>query len=354
MSGIWPKLLKNTTPGRQDVYVGRPTFQDLHQQNAMTDARRYHNHSERCLSAMGRVKPEKDREIEKYMEYLSVEKDASPRTIIAYRGALYAYKAFMGSNVRWRTHQSDNFRKFLCDCNQRQLAHSTVRLIFAALRSFYKFLVAREGYQSNPIEQIRLPKAEKYLPLYLTPSQMDKLITVPAWTKRHNQAPRWKAARDIAMFEFLYVAGLRVSELAALDVADLDMSGPQTVRVLGKGRKERLVPVGEMALEAIEFYREIAELPETGPLFISKLRKRISARSIWLAVRTWAKEASLPPGTSPHKLRHSFASHLLDHGADLRSVQILLGHERLNTTASYTHVTPERLKLAYDQAHPRL
>lgn len=317
----------------------------------MTNARRYHNHSERCLSSLGRIKPGKDQTIDKYLDYLAVERDASPHTICAYRIALYEFKRFMGPGVRWRTHQPDNFRAFLRDCMRQKWSRSYVRLTFAALRSFYKFLIKREGYKVNPIEQIYLPKAEKSLPLSLSVSQVGELISVPARAERSRQAPEWAAARDTAIFELFYGAGLRLNELSALDVEDLDTS-LSTVRVMGKGRKERILPVGEMALQAIEAYRHKAQV-RAGPLFISKLRKRISGRSIWLMVKSRVKDTSIPVQISPHKLRHSFAGHLLDNGADLRSVQTLLGHVSLNTTQIYTHITPERLKKAYDQAHPR-
>ena len=257
----------------------------------------------------------------------------------------------MGPNVRWRAASQDDFRKFLRDCMRRKWSRSYVRLTFAALRSFYKFLIRREGHLRNPLTEIQLPKAQKSLPVSLSVSQVAKLINIPARSERQKQAPKWAAARDTAILELLYGSGLRLSECAGLDVENLDTS-LATVRVLGKGRKERILPVGGMALHAIKNYMKEANV-QSGPLFISKLRKRISGRSIWLMVKKRIQESSLPPGISPHKLRHSFAGHLLDNGADLRSVQMLLGHENLDTTAIYTRVTPERLKKAYDQAHPR-
>jgi integrase/recombinase XerC len=317
----------------------------------MINARRYNNHSARCLAALGRTKPQEDRAIEAYLAFLQVERDASPNTIRNYRGALYEFKRFMGPNVRWRTHQPDNFRRFLRDCMIRKMARSSVRLTFAALRSFYKFLIKREGYTVNPLDQVHLPGAEKLLPVSLSVSQVNELINVPARTKRHNQASAWAEARDRAILEFIYGCGLRLSECAGLDVENLDTC-LRTVRVLGKGRKERVLPISEVTLHAIKKYMKEAGV-KSGPLFISKLRKRISTRSIWLMVKKRVKETSIPFEVSPHKLRHSFAGHLLDNGADLRSVQILLGHESLNTTALYTAVTPSRIKKVYDNAHPR-
>ena len=157
--------------------------------------------------------------------------------------------------------------------------------------------------------------------------------------------------RDAAIMELFYSSGLRLAELASLNVADLDVY-TESVRVLGKGRKERVCPVGAPALEAVSRYRAAANV-QTGALFINKQRRRISVRSIWLILKRYLRHTSIPVSISPHKLRHSFATHMLDSGADLRSVQALLGHASLSTTQIYTHVTVERLKRAYNDAHPR-
>ena len=159
------------------------------------------------------------------------------------------------------------------------------------------------------------------------------------------------ASRDEAIFELFYSSGLRLAELVGLEVRDLDPIS-ETVRILGKGAKERICPVGRPALEAISRYRHKAAV-HAGPLFINKSHGRLSARSVWLAMKKYLRESGLPADLSPHKLRHSFATHLLDNGADLRSVQSLLGHASLSTTQIYTHVTAERLKRAYASAHPR-
>jgi integrase/recombinase XerC len=231
------------------------------------------------------------------------------------------------------------------------MARSYVRLTFAALRSFYKYLVEREGFRNNPLREVQLPKMEKKLPIVLSISQVDELLTVPNRAVRQPQSTVWAAARDAAMMELFYSSGLRLSELTALNVADVDTFS-ETVRVLGKGRKERVVPVGQVALKSIQQYRLEANV-HAGPLFLSKLRKRMSARSIWLMLKKHLSQTSIQLRVSPHKLRHSFATHLLDNGADLRSVQTLLGHVSLSTTQIYTHVTMERVKKAYDDAHPR-
>lgn len=227
----------------------------------------------------------------------------------------------------------------------------SIRLAFSALRGFFDFLVLRQHIASNVIKTLDLPKLERTLPEFLTTTQVNTLLDKPAAVPKSKQAPEWMAARDAAILELFYSTGIRLSELVALDVRDVDPI-TETVRVLGKGSKERICPVGGPALEAISRYRSVAGV-HAGALFINKSRKRLSARSVWLAMKKYLEAAGLPATLSPHKLRHSFATHLLDNGADLRSVQSLLGHASLSTTQIYTHVTAERLKRAYEQSHPR-
>lgn len=285
-----------------------------------------------------------------FLDYLADERNASPRTVENYRRALEAAAAALGSKS-WREAGADDFRAYLFAMMKRNKARATIRLEFAALRSFYRFLCERKGLASNPLHAVSLPKAEKRLPFFLTTSQIDALLRAPREAKPEKQAPAWMPLRDTAILELFYSSGLRLAELASLDVRDIDPYN-ETVRVLGKGSKERMVPVGEPALQAIQEYRHRAKV-QSGPLFISKLRKRLGASSIWSLVKKYLRLADITVPASPHKLRHSFATHLLDAGADLRSVQSLLGHASLSTTQIYTHVTTERLKRAYDKAHPR-
>lgn len=285
-----------------------------------------------------------------YLDYLRNERNASPRTVGNYRRALEAAANFLGDKT-WRAAVPDDFRAYLFEMMKRGRSRATIRLEFAALRSFYRFLSERKGLACNPLPAVSLPKTEKRLPVFLTTSQIEALLRAPHEKEPEKQAPSWMAWRDAAILELFYSSGLRLAELATLDVGDIDPYN-ETVRVLGKGSKERIVPVGEPALRAIQDYRHRAKV-QTGPLFISKLRKRLGASSIWTLVKKYLRLAQIPVPASPHKLRHSFATHLLDAGADLRSVQSLLGHASLSTTQIYTHVTTERLKRAYDQAHPR-
>ena len=291
----------------------------------------------------------KDPLAEEFLRYLAVERNASSRTLKAYRQALATLRAEI--KTPWKKCTANDFRDYLFALMKRGQARSYVRLQFSAFRTFYQFLAARKDLRSNPVREVQLPKLDKKLPLVLTRQQVEELLAAPACVAKNRAAPVWMPLRDVAIMELFYSSGLRLSELTALDVADVDLY-TESVRVLGKGRKERVCPVGLPALETISRYRAAANV-HSGPLFISKSRRRISTRSIWLVLKRYLRHTSIPISISPHKLRHSFATHMLDRGADLRSVQALLGHASLSTTQIYTHVTVERLKKAYADAHPR-
>lgn len=291
-----------------------------------------------------------DRLVALFLDSLKSERNLSRATLANYRLAIEDFAAQPGQ-PGWRQCTPEHFRAYLFACMKANLQRATIRLRFAALRTFYRYLVERHGLQNNPLKQVQLPKAEKKLPVLLTPKQIDELLSAPHRVEREKQAPAWTVERDVAIMELFYSSGLRLSELVALEVKDIDQY-TETVRVLGKGRKERICPVGGPALLAIQKYRQAARV-EAGPLFLNKSRRRMNPRSVWLLLKKYLPHTSIPVKLSPHKLRHSFATHLLDAGADLRSVQSLLGHSSLSTTQIYTHVTVERLKSAYDQAHPR-
>ncbi len=287
---------------------------------------------------------------EQFYRHLEGEKNASRHTLTAYRQALTGFREFR-PQVSWRSATADDFRAYLFKLTKDGKARSTIRAVFSALRSLYTFLVIRGILPTNILKTVELPKIEKQLPKFLTISQVETFLEKPAKAERQKQAPAWMASRDEAIFELFYSTGLRLSELVSLDVGSVDPFS-ETVRVLGKGSKERICPVGGPALESISRYRSKAGV-HSGPLFLNKSRRRLSSRSVWLAMKKYLQAAGLPADLSPHKLRHSFATHLLDGGADLRSVQTLLGHANLSTTQIYTHVTAERLKRAYENAHPR-
>ena len=295
-------------------------------------------------------RPTRDRFADAFFDYLEFEKNASPRTVKNYRHALAEFRKTVAEPV-WKELNADHFRRYLFACAKRGMAKPTQRLHFSALRTFFKFLAQRHGLTDNPLQQVQLPKLDKKLPLVLTAKQVNELLAAPLRVEKQPQAPAWMPARDAAIMELFYSSGLRLAELVSLDVPSVDHFS-ESVRVLGKGRKERVVPVGKPALDAIQRYRQEAGV-HAGPLFISKVRRRLTPENVWLVLKRYLRHTSIPVSVSPHKLRHSFATHLLDAGADLRSVQSLLGHASLSTTQIYTHVTTERLKKAYDEAHPR-
>jgi site-specific recombinase XerD len=287
---------------------------------------------------------------EQFLEHLDVERNMSPRTLTNYRHALATFRESV-PEPGWQELRADHFRRYLFEKMKAGLAKPTVRLHFAALRTFYRFLIERHGLKDNPLKQVQLPKLSRNLPVVLTVKQIDALLSAPLALAKTKQAPEWMRLRDSAILELFYSCGLRLAEVAALDVKSVDGIA-ETVRVFGKGRKERVVPVGAPALSAIQKYRQAAGV-NTGPLFINKSRRRLSSRNMQESLKRYLAHAGIPRTISMHKLRHSFATHLLDAGADLRSVQTLLGHASLSTTQIYTHVTVERLKKAYDSAHPR-
>ena len=287
-----------------------------------------------------------------FFDFQATEKSASPRTLANYRDALAVYQKWRGGEFGgWRDETADDFRDYLFALMKQGFKRATIRLRFAALRSFYKFLVLRRGLAHSPVAEVQLPKPERGLPVVLTLSQIDELLGIPLQGTPDKKSPPWLPLRDAAILELFYSCGLRISELLALDVKHLDFIG-ETVRVTGKGSKERIVPIGGPAINAIQRYRQEAAIT-SGPLFLSIRKRRITQQAVDQLLKKYLKRSSIPFAISPHKLRHSFATHLLDAGADLRSVQALLGHASLSTTQIYTHVTKERLKEAYDTAHPR-
>ena len=291
-----------------------------------------------------------------FLDFMKVERSASERTLRNYSHALDAYRNWRGDGfTSWRECTADDFRTYLFELMKQEMARSTIRLRFAALRSFYKFLVHRRGMEASPLNDVQLPKTEKKLPVVLTLAQMEQLLEMPRKIDLDSRAMPWQVSRDVAIMELFYSSGLRVSELVALDVRDADFLS-ETLRVIGKGNKERLVPIGSQAMQAIQKYRSEAKVHE-GPLFINKnkdpAKRRLSVRSVQMLLKKYLAASDIGFEVTPHKLRHTFATHMLDHGADLRSVQTLLGHASLSTTQIYTHVTKERMREAYDAAHPR-
>ena len=303
---------------------------------------------------------------QKFLQHLATERGASAYTQRNYRQALTEFSRWHQEERQappsWAALQRDDFRGYLRYLGRHQLSRAAVQLRFSALRSFYKFLIRGGVATSSPIKNLALPKMGKRLPRFLTAQQMLDLLRAPlsdlerARSAKARHLDQSAYYRDVAILETIYSCGLRISELCGLLANDLDW-GEQVVRVRGKGKKERLVPIGQPALAAIQAYW--SKLPQTqagaAPVFVANARKRtpMYPRLVQLRLKRYLAIAGLDPQISPHKLRHSYATHLLDAGADLRSVQELLGHAHLVTTQVYTHLTTERLKQAYDKAHPR-
>ncbi len=240
-------------------------------------------------------------------------------------------------------------RAYLAVMRNSQYSKSSVARKLATLRSFYKYLVRKEKIESSPVSVIRTPKRDRRLPTCLDIEQIESLLGA-------IETGTVLGARDLAILEVIYSAGLRISELVGMNYADLDEFG-ETVRVSGKGKKQRLAALGTKAMEALRNYRQLREatfgaagLPD--PVFVNKMGKRLSARSVRRKLDKYLQLAGIPTNVSPHTLRHSFATHMLNNGADLRSVQEMLGHESLSTTQIYTHLTTSRLKEVYERAHP--
>ncbi|MDD5428928.1 MAG: tyrosine recombinase XerC [Candidatus Omnitrophica bacterium] len=287
--------------------------------------------------------------VEKFINYLEVEKNFSAHTITNYSVDLKAFETFLGDK---EVSSVDHLllRKFLADMRAKSYSKRTIARKLASLRSFFKFLY-REGHiKTNPITAISTPKLDKKLPVVLDEAQVAKLLRCPPDDDVFG-------LRDRAILETIYSAGLRVSELVGLNINNVDLIG-EVIKVFGKGSKERMLPIGRPATTALRRYldkRDELKVKEKdkNAVFLGKNGTRLWGRSVRRILDKHIKTCAVAGHISPHSLRHSFATHMLDRGADLRSVQELLGHANLSTTQIYTHVTMDRLKTVYDKAHPR-
>jgi integrase/recombinase XerC len=290
-----------------------------------------------------------------FLQYLSVERGASPHTLKGYREDLHALAEYLsdgeGHAPAPGSITTNELRGFLSALHEAGYAKTSISRRMASVRSFITF-GQREGWaKSNPAKALRNPRKSRKLPHFLTTDEVGKLLDAP---KGNTPA----AVRDRAILETLYSAGLRVSELVGVSDGDLDFAAG-IVRIRGKGKKERLAPIGSYAVRALSRWLDIRTLSpreKTGreaPVFTNKFGTRLTTRSVARMLEKYIKENGLDQRTSPHTLRHSFATHLLDRGADIRSVQELLGHKSLVTTQIYTHVSTANLRAAYEKAHPR-
>lgn len=293
------------------------------------------------------------RYIDKFLRYLEIEKNYSSLTLLNYQADLEDFNNFLNpdrdkasggvSQVPLGKIDYLTLRRYLARLKERNLKPRSIARRLSCLRSFFRFL-CRDGYlNNNPTLSLRTFKLDKHLPSFLTEDEMIKLLQV-------TQSNDERSLRDQAILETFYSTGMRISELVGLNVDDIDFIGG-VAKARGKGKKERLLPVGEYALKAIRAYLDNRK-KQSSSLFLNKNGKRLTTRGTRNVVYKYIRLASLRGGISAHSLRHSFATHLLNRGADLRSIQELLGHANLSTTQIYTHLTTEKLKSIYDKAHP--
>jgi integrase/recombinase XerC len=294
-------------------------------------------------------------QIGQFLQYLRVERGASPHTLKGYREDLHALAEYLadgdGQTPAPGGITMGELRGFVSALHEAGYAKSSISRRLASVRSFMRF-GQREGWaKSNPAKALRNPRKSRKLPHFLTTDEIGELLDAP-----RGNSPQ--AIRDRAILETLYSAGLRVSELIGLNDGDLDFAAG-IVRIRGKGKRERLAPIGSYAARALKRWLEIRQLSprekagREAPVFTNKFGTRLTTRSVARMLEKYLKETGLDSRTSPHTLRHSFATHLLDRGADIRSVQELLGHKSLVTTQIYTHVSTANLRAAYEKAHPR-
>ena len=293
--------------------------------------------------------------IKAFVMYLQVERNASPETIRNYRSDLHQLTGFLrqakrdSSPIRVGSISSDDIRGYLHSLDRRGEKAASLARKLASLRSFFRFLLREEVVKTNPTETLRSPRLPKRLPRVLTKDDAAALMTFPS-------GPSPLPLRDRALLETMYSTGARVSEVVGINLNDLD-EADGIVSVKGKGRKERLVPIGDVALQAIrEYRRSLKPTPRnhhpSSPMFLNHRGGRLTTRSVAKMVSRYSSRL-MSGAVSPHALRHSYATHLLDEGADLRSIQELLGHASLSTTQKYTHVAMDQLLAVYDRAHPR-
>jgi integrase/recombinase XerC len=323
--------------------------------------------------------------VEQFLHYLKFERRFSEHTAKCYGADLTQFSEFLMGNgssegssgdlaplghhdggvataVATQTEQEvdqrllavdpEEARTYLAFLNDKGYSKATIARKLATLRSFYKYLVKTNRRDSNPLTAIRTPKQDKRLPRFLEFEEVKRLLETPP-------TDSWLGARDRAILETLYSTGIRVSELVGLNMDDIDFLG-EVIHIRGKGKKERITPISSSALQAIQHYMEYRNRRaqsnshfDSKVLFVNKHGQRLSTRSVRRKMDKYLKQAGLDPAISPHTLRHSFATHMLNNGADLRSVQELLGHQSLSTTQVYTHLTTKKLKEVYDNAHPR-
>ncbi len=294
--------------------------------------------------------------VEDFLSYLTVEKDDSPLTVLNYGDDIKRFTEYLtqkNPEAAWPKVTVLEIRGYLAAMHAEKLSRRTIARRISALRSFYRYLRRENLVKVNPFTKVRTPKLEKKLPAFLEEVEIDLLLRAPDTSKELGK-------RDRAILEFLYSTGCRVSELTGLTLSRVDL-GSRFALLLGKGNKERLVPLGHPCVAAMQDYLTGCRKPlmtkyQAKPhayVFVNSRGTPLTARSVRRILDHYVQQIALDKKISPHTIRHTFATHLLDHGADLRSVQELLGHASLSTTQIYTHITAERLTAVYEKHHPR-
>ena len=308
----------------------------------------------------GTVAPSGD--VAEYLRHLAKERDVSPNTVRAYQRDLQEFVDFLGGYYgvdgwSWASVDRLAMRGFLAHLSRRGVGKRTMGRTLSGVRSFYRWMHRNEMVESNPARAVGAPKQDKYLPGYLDRPQIDLLFQM---AETRAMEGNFTDVRNLAMLELFYSTGMRLSELQGLSRGDPDLVSQQ-VKVRGKGRKERIIPIGDHAVLALRNYeakrdellRGVGQQGERSAYFLARTGKRIGARMVQKIVSAFLTEIDEDAGLSVHSLRHTFATHLLDNGADLRAVQEVLGHSSISTTQIYTHTSVERLKQVYGKAHPR-
>lgn len=288
--------------------------------------------------------------VQDFLDYLANQKAASHYTLRNYTHSLEQFQKSLGNSVDWSTVTLTQARDTVIEL-QRTLDRRTVHNRIAALRSFYRWGIREGRFANNPFRAVTLPKLPRRLPQFLSEGQMSQLLAAPA-ARAAAGAPPAECTRDRIILELLYGAGLRVSELTNLKWGSVNWQ-QGVLKVLGKGRKERLCPPGSVAMAALKEYYNLCGSPELStPIFVHNHRA-ICPRTVQAMLKTYLKLADLPLELTPHKLRHTFATHLISNGANLRAIQAMLGHRSLSTTQIYTHLSMDKMQEAYAKAHPR-
>ena len=289
---------------------------------------------------------EEDSNLRSFLNYLLVDKGLSNNTVKAYEADISSLFQWLDTeDLKYNNLQENHINQYISFLFQRKMRSSSVNRKISSIKSFYIFLVKRNFVKNSPLNDLVTPKQEKYLPESMSEAEVDKLLNSPDVSNKIEN-------RDKAMIEMLYATGMRISELVNLKITDVDMKRC-VVKVFGKGSKERLVPFGETALDSLRSYLNEREQSSSKEIFLSNRGKKMTRVAFWQRVKVYLIRENLKNSISPHTLRHAFATHLLNRGADLRSVQLLLGHSDLSTTQIYTHIAKQRLSDVLKKHHPR-